>query len=123
MSSIIHKKIYQEFLNLLQQLQDQVESSNKEFYQEGWQNLQQFCHQKIFTLTDDDLDESIIQQWRSLETEIQREFRLLNTDMLFLAASRQTKTKEVRLKSIGDRITRLVKFSNMAKDLISRCTE
>ncbi len=118
MSSIIHKKAYQEFLNLLKEFQDQLKVSDKPILQGIWHDLQQFCQQKIFTLTDDGLDESIIQQWQSLQTEIQREFRLLNTDMLFLAASRQTKTKEVRFKSIRDRITKLAQFANMAKDLI-----
>ena len=118
MSSIIHKKAYQEFLNLLKEFQDQLKVSDKTIFQKSWHDLQQFCQQKIFILTSDDLDESIIQQWRSLQTEIQREFRLLNTDMLFLAASRHTKTKEIRLKSIRDRVTRLTQFSTMAKDLI-----
>ena len=118
MSSIIHKKAYQEFLNLLQEFLYQLNRSNKKIFQKSWHDLQQFCQQKIFTLTSDDLDESIIQQWRSLQTEIQREFRLLNTDMSFFAASRQTKTKEIRLKSIRDRVTRLAQFSTMAKDLI-----
>ncbi len=119
MSSIIHKKAYQEFLNLLEDFQRQLNSSDKTIPQEIWYNLQQFFQQKLFPLTDDNLDQSIIQQWRSLQTEIQREFRLLNTDMLFLGASRQTKTKEVRLQSIRDRITRLVKFATMAKNLIT----
>ncbi len=57
-----------------------------------------------------------MQQWRSLQTEIQREFRLLNTDILFLGAARQTKTRELRLKSIGDRIMRLDKY---AKSILS----
>ena len=118
MLSIIHKKAYQEFLNLLQEFLYQLKSSNENIIQKSWHDLQQFCYQKIFTLTGDDLDESIIQQWRSLQTEIQREFRLLNTDMSFFAASRQTKTKEIRLKSIRDRVTRLAQFSTMAKDLI-----
>ena len=118
MSSIIHKKAYQEFLNLLKEFKYQLNCSEEQIPQGSWHNLQQFCQQKIFTLTDDDLDESIIQQWRSLQTEIQREFRLLNTDILFFAASRQTKTKEVRLKSIRDRVTRLAQFSTMTKDLI-----
>ncbi len=118
MLSIIHKKAYQEFLNLLQEFLYQLKSSDETITQRSWHDLQQFCQQKIFTLTSDDLDESIIQQWRSLQTEIQREFRLLNTDMSFFAASRQTKTKEIRLKSIRDRVTRLAQFSTMAKDLI-----
>lgn len=119
MSSIIHKKAYQEFLNLLGEFQNQVNSTTKPIFKDSWQSLQDFCQQKLFTLTDDDLDKSVVQQWRSLQTEIQREFRLLNTDILFLGASRTAQTKEVRLKSIGDRITRLTQFSQMVQDLIT----
>ncbi|MEM9271552.1 MAG: heterocyst frequency control protein PatD [Cyanobacteria bacterium P01_F01_bin.143] len=119
MSSIIHKKAYQEFLNLLGEFQNQVCTANEPIFKDGWQNLQDFCQQKIFTLTDNNLDESVVQQWRSLQTEIQREFRLLNTDILFLGASRKAQTTEVRLQSIRDRITRLTQFSQMVQDLIT----
>ncbi len=102
MSSIIHKKVYQEFVKLLKDFEEQLNSSNKSPSQESWSNIQQFFQQKLLPLRDDELTESTIQQWRSLQTEIQREFRLLNTDILFLAASRQAATKELRLKSISD---------------------
>lgn len=118
MSLIIHKKVYREFLNLLEEFKQELSSSDESIYRAIWSDLQQFCQQQLFPLTEDDLAQSIIQQWRSLQTEIQREFRLLNTDMLFLAASRQSKTKEVRFKSIGDRVTRLIRFSQMAKELV-----
>ena len=118
MSLIIHKKVYQEFLNLLEEFQQELNSSYTIISQESWYKLQQFCQEKIFTLTDDDLDDSLVKQWRSLQVEIQREFRLLNTDILFFGTSRQTKTKEARLKSISDRITRLVKFSQMVQELL-----
>ena len=117
MSSIIHKKVYREFLSLLKEFQQQLNGSDKSSPPASWNNVQQFSEQTLFSLTEDDLEEAIIQQWRSLQTEIQREFRLLNTDILFLAASRQSKTKELRLQSIGDRLTRLIRFSNMAQDL------
>ena len=119
MSSIIHKKAYQEFLNLLGEFQNQVNIATKDVLKDSWQNLQDFSQQKLFTLTDDNLDESVVQQWRSLQTEIQREFRLLNTDILFLGASRKAQTTEVRLQSIRDRITRLTQFSQMVQDLIT----
>ena len=121
MSSIIHKKVYLEFLNLLEEFNQELNRFDKPIIQESesWCNLQKFCQEQLFPLTENDLEESIIQQWRSLQIEIQREFRLLNTDILFLGASRQTKTKEVRLQSIGDRVTRLVQFSTMAKNLVS----
>ena len=113
------KKAYQEFQSLLGEFQNQVNIATKDVLKDSWQNLQDFCQQKIFILTDNGLDESVVQQWRSLQTEIQREFRLLNTDILFLGASRKAQTKEVRLQSIRDRITRLTQFSQMVQDLIT----
>jgi len=118
MSLIIHKKAYQKFQILLKEFKNQVFVSTKPVFQDSWRNLQEFGQQEIFMLTGDDFDTSVVQQWRSLQTEIQREFRLLNTDVLFLGASRTAQTKEVRLKSIGDRITRLTQFSQMVQDLI-----
>ena len=118
MSSIIHKKVYLEFLNLLEDFQEQLKSSDQSIIQTSWYSLQQFAQEKLLSLTEDGLAESRVQQWRSLQTEIQRELRLLNTDILFLAAARQPKTKELKLQSIGDRLTRLIQFSNMAKDLL-----
>lgn len=118
MLSIIHKKVYLEFLNLLEDFQEQLNGSDQSIAQRGWYNLQQFSQEKLLPLTEDGLAESIVQQWRSLQTEIQRELRLLNTDILFLAAARQTKTKELKLQSISDRLTKLSRFSNIAKDLI-----
>ena len=118
MSSIIHKKVYQEFLNLLEEFQQELNSSYTTIPQEIWYKLQQFCQEKIFPLTDDDLDDSLVSQWRSLQIEILREFRLLNTDILFLGTSRQTNTKKARLNSIRDRIPRLIKFCQMVQELL-----
>ncbi len=127
MLSTTHKKAYQEFLNLLNHWQnsgvnpdgeaergnlaicnhpvDKVNEMTKQF-----PDLQQWFQQEIMTLTDQELDTKVISLWRSLQTEIQREFRLLSTDMLFLASSRQASTRESRLKTIGDRITRLIAY-------------
>ena len=119
MSSIIHKKVYLQFLNLLKDFREQLNGSDQSITQTSWYNLQQFSQEKLLSLTEDSLAESRVQQWRSLQTEIQRELRLLNTDILFLAAARQTKTKELKLQSISDRLTRLIQFSNVAKNLMT----
>ncbi|MDJ0576932.1 MAG: heterocyst frequency control protein PatD [Xenococcaceae cyanobacterium MO_234.B1] len=134
MLSLAHKKAYQEFLNLLNHWQnygvnpdgeagrgnlpicnhpvDKVNEITKQF-----PDLQQWFQQEILTLTDEELDTTVISLWRSLQTEIQREFRLLSTDMLFLASSRQASTRESRLKTIGDRITRLIAYCQKILEL------
>ena len=108
MLSLAHKKAYQEFLTLLNHWQnsggnqDKVNEMTKQF-----SDLQQWFQQEIMTLTDQELDTTVISLWRSLQTEIQREFRLLSTNILFLASSRQASTREKRLKIIGDRINEI----------------
>ncbi|MDJ0649940.1 MAG: heterocyst frequency control protein PatD [Xenococcaceae cyanobacterium MO_188.B19] len=112
---MLHKKAYQEFMTLLNQWQkictvsqstvEPTSEMTKQFPQ-----LQQCFKQEITTLTDEELNMKVISSWRSLHTEIKREFRLLSTDMLFLASSRQTSTRDKRLKIICDRNTKLIVY-------------
>ncbi len=134
MLSLLHKKAYQQFITLLYGWQkifvshdskasaanftisnhqvDQVVEIKQKFA-----DLQQFFPQEIMILTEEELDSKVVATWRSLQTEIQREFRLLSTDILFLASSRQASTKETRLKLINERITRLITYSQKILDL------
>jgi hypothetical protein len=109
-----HSQAYQELLTLLHELQNSnalkettgdINSCQKEF-----QKLQKFFQEEILSLTSEELDEAIASRWQSLQTEMQREFRLLSTDILFLESSRQPGTREARLKSVGDRLTKLISF-------------
>ncbi|MDJ0531617.1 MAG: heterocyst frequency control protein PatD [Xenococcaceae cyanobacterium MO_207.B15] len=111
MLSLLHKKAYQEFLTWLNRWQNLLANHDKvQEMTQQFPDLQQWFQQEIMTLTDEELDTTVVSLWRSLHTEIQREFRLLSTDMLFLASSRQASTTESRLKLIGDRITRLIAY-------------
>ena len=115
MLSMLHKKAYQEFMTLLNQWQKSFVDAKttlapaSEMTQQ-FPKLQQCFEQEIMTLSDDNLDVEAVSLWRSLHTEIQREFRLLSTDMLFLASSRQTSTREKRLQTICDRTTKLITY-------------
>lgn len=108
-----HSQAYQEFLVLIQKFQicfDHLDTEvepltiNQQFLV-----LQEFFNQRILTLTQEDLDNSL-RQVKPLYTEICREFKLLTTDLLFLRASRQKATKEERLTSIRDRLTKLIVY-------------
>ena len=111
---IIHTKAYQDFLNLLFQLQNQYQNSEqiskKQKNQAIWANLKQVFQQRIVPLTDEDLETEVANRWLSLQTEIQREFRLLNTDWLFLESSRQPATKEARKKTVLKRLHKLISY-------------
>ncbi|HHP7232396.1 MAG TPA: heterocyst frequency control protein PatD [Xenococcaceae cyanobacterium] len=111
MLSFIHQKAYQEFLTLLSHWQNlAVNQEQIPEMSQSFAHLQQYFQQEIMILTDEELDNTIVAAWRSLQTEIQREFRLLSTDLLFLNSSRQASTRENRLQTIRSRLTRLITY-------------
>jgi hypothetical protein len=110
---IIHKKAYQDCLNLLVQLENYYQNPKKDRNEELWTNLNQFFQQQIIPLTDEDLEGETASRWISLQTEIQREFRLLKTDWLFWVSARQPVTKEARAKSVLERLRKLISYCQM----------
>ncbi|MEH2317388.1 heterocyst frequency control protein PatD [Nostoc sp.] len=67
-------------------------------------SLQQFFAQQIVPLTDED--------WRvqSYQTEISKQLRLLEIDVMFLQGARQASTAQTRLQTISDRLTILIQY-------------
>jgi hypothetical protein len=114
MLSIIHKKAYQDFLFWLRQLENYLQSSDigaKNLQeQEIWLNLSQIFQQQIISLTDENLEGETASSWISLQTELQREFRLLKTDWLFWVSARQPATKTKRSKAIVERLQKLITY-------------
>ncbi|WP_144871097.1 heterocyst frequency control protein PatD [Hyella patelloides] len=124
MLSIIHRKAYQDFLDLLIKLENHdqnlavaTKTAEKEII---WQNLKQVFQQHIIPLTDENLDLATASRWISLQAEIQREFRLLNTDWLFLISSRQPATKQAREKSVVERLRKLIGYCQVMLTLRSQ---
>jgi hypothetical protein len=114
MLSIIHKKAYQGFLSLLVELEDIYQNTDKNAEIADNERiptaLNQFFQQSIIPLTDNQLEAEVASRWISLQTEIQREFRLLNSDRLFWLAARQPATKEARTRIILERIHKLISY-------------
>jgi hypothetical protein len=67
-------------------------------------SLQQFFAQQIITLTDADSRE------QSYRTEMSKQLRLLEIDVMFFQGARQPATVQARLQTIGDRLTTLIKY-------------
>jgi hypothetical protein len=115
-----HSQAYQEFLVSLQKFQICLENLDTEVnttvVNQQFLALQDLFEQRIKTLTDDDLDGELLSRWRSLSTEMYREFKLLTTDLLFLRTSRQAATKRQRLEKICDRVTKLIAYSRAMLD-------
>lgn len=114
MLSIIHKNAYQKFLTLLSELESQLQNSSSVSQinqnQQIWLDLQQTFKKDVITLTDEELDLATASHWISLQAEIQREFRLLNTDWLFMVSSRKPESLKAREKSIMKRLHQLINY-------------
>ncbi len=109
-----HNRAYQDFLTLLTEFEIILVAQSKENEQSlirlKFQDLVKWFKQNISDLSQEDLDRLIAPRWQSLQTEIKREFKLLSTDMLFLSAARQKATQVQRIKSISDRLAKLIGY-------------
>jgi hypothetical protein len=72
--------------------------------------LQQFFQEQIVPLNSDEWYE------RSYRTEISKQLRLLDIDILFLQGAKQPATVETRLKAISDRISILIGYCQTVLD-------
>lgn len=114
MLSESHNRAYQDFLTLLikfrQELSRQKQKINQFGIKQEFQGLLEWFEQNVAQLSNQDLAPAIASRWQAVQTEILREFKLLSTDILFLAASRQQTTQLKKLKSINDRLTKLISY-------------
>lgn len=109
-----HSQAYQEFLLSLEKLNNEFLIGSEDIdlpsLKAEFQTIKLFFQSHIASLTIQDLDEAIAMQWQSIQTELYRELRLLETDILFFASSRAAETKLQRLRSLRERIERMIKY-------------
>ncbi len=114
MLSTSHNRAYQDFLTLLtkfvEKLAKQEQESPQSEIEQNFHELSSWFAEDVAQLSSQDLPPAIASRWQAVQTEILREFKLLSTDILFLAASRQQTTQLKRLKSINERLTKLISY-------------
>lgn len=110
-------RLYQELLLLLQELRDRVKSNDFELLQQNFQQVQKLFQEQILSLSADELDSPIFSQWKSVQTEMNRSLRLLQTDLMFLKSSRQAATSTARLKSVVDRLDKAIDYCRIFTDI------
>lgn len=74
--------------------------------------------QELAPLQGEALDTTVYHQWRSLHTELYRELRLLNLDLLFLGNSRSGVTQAAKQKAAGDRLDKLLQYCGQIQQII-----
>ncbi|MEO1689963.1 MAG: heterocyst frequency control protein PatD [Cyanobacteria bacterium J06631_6] len=114
MLSASHNRAYQDFITLLTkfaaitaeaQAKNVIPQIQREFLE-----LKNWFEQNIVQLGDRQIEAELVSRWQSVQTEIRREFKLLSTDILFLATSRQPETQQKRLESINSHLSKLIGY-------------
>lgn len=110
--SLICEK-YNLFATQLKQLHSEIAATqlNATEIRQRMISLQNFFQQQIVPLVNDDTS-SLNKRIQSFSTEISKQLRLLEVDIMFLQGARQTSTAKGRLDAIGNRLTTLIEYCN-----------
>ncbi|WP_107667835.1 heterocyst frequency control protein PatD [Cyanothece sp. BG0011] len=123
-----YHQFYHELLNKLLELQKQVLAEDIDMItiKSMYQQVQTIFHDQILSMKLDELDCNAhrgleegrsladlfeIASIRSAQTEINKNLRLLGTELLFLTASRQVQTTEKRLEKVQEKVKELIGYS------------
>ncbi|MDY7016158.1 MAG: heterocyst frequency control protein PatD [Cyanobacteriota bacterium] len=104
----LHFQRYTDFLSALEELKASVDVG--ENAQQNFQQVQQAYQEQILTLTAEGIDAAIAPRWQSVHTEMHRTMRLLQADILFLGASRQSAIATSRQAACLARIEQLIGY-------------
>ena len=114
MLSPSHNRAYQDFSTLLTKFQSFLSAENEkaslEQVKQEWNQLRLWFEQQIAGIDVEEIPEAIASRWQSVQTEIKREFKLLSTDVLFLGSARLITTRNRKVKSISDRLSKLIGY-------------
>ena len=109
-----HYRAYQYFLTLLTEFTRVIVVEKQELNLASlkieFEQLSQWFQAHVVSLSDRQIELAHALRWQSVQTEILREFKLLSTDMLFLASARQDFTQQKRIKSIKNRLSKLTDY-------------
>lgn len=103
---------YQEFQQALEQLRDRMASPDLGVATilEPFQQVKQLYYDRIASLSADNVAPDLASRWQSVQTEIYKQMRLLETDMMLLQASRSSATFNSRVSSVSDRLNTLIQY-------------
>lgn len=106
-----YRSAYSNFRHTLVHLQQVQDGSDAQELtpQKAFEAVQR-SFQQVLTLDWEPFDPVIVAQVQSYQTEINRQFRLLGMDMMYLRAARQSATADQRKQQISDRIASLIQF-------------
>ncbi|AFY38276.1 hypothetical protein Lepto7376_1966 [[Leptolyngbya] sp. PCC 7376] len=112
---------YQSLYEQLQHIHQQVlaQPLEKKGLMTDGQQLLQLWQNNLAMVQGEQLSEAALNQWRSLHTEIHRELRLLNVDLMFLGRSNSSTTQTAKQKNVGDRLAKLLQYCTQIQQVIT----
>ena len=123
----LNREKYQAFVTLLEQLRSDATTTQIVALdmRQRVASLQQFFRQQIVPLADVGVGVGVgeasgreaslqAEDWRvqSYQTEMSKQLRLLEIDVMFLQGARQASTAQTRLQTISDRLIILIQYCN-----------
>ncbi|MEC4896100.1 MAG: heterocyst frequency control protein PatD [Oscillatoria sp. PMC 1051.18] len=110
-----HTEQYEDFLKSIRNLQKILSQPQPDLVslKAGFQQSQWVYGQQITTLTSENLDVDVASRWQSVQTEILRAWRLLQTEIVFLQASRSSSTSVARLAAAQERLQKLIDYCEL----------
>lgn len=110
----LNQEKYYSFATQLEQLRsgtiaNQLNASQLRQYTTS---LRQFFQQQIIPLADEAADSPTQRRVQSYQTEMSKQLRLLEVDVMFLQAARQPSTANVRVDAIVNRLDTLIGYCN-----------
>ncbi len=107
-----YQQHYQQFVQLLEQLQAVAQDRDFQKLRQSYQKAQQFFQQQILILEPVDN-----YQLRSYQTEISKELQLMGMDVIFLQAAKVPETAANRHQQILHRLSALLKYCHAVLQL------
>jgi len=109
-----HYRAYQAFLTLLIEFNYLLNSQKVEINQNSikleFEHLKNFYEKQIVTLREHNIESNIVNRWQSIQRELQREFKLLSTGILFLISAQTKTTRQKKLNNIKQNTTKLIGY-------------
>lgn len=106
------RECYKQLQQVLNQLQETATAPELEMavLRDQFQDVQQLVQSQIAILNADEVEADNASRRLSLQTEIYKQMRLLETDLMLLQASRSSATSRLRRANVSDRIKTLIQY-------------
>lgn len=106
-----HSQSYQEFQQALKQMHETAAQNwQVAGLRDQFQELQQLFTSQIVSLNSDNLSPEYASRWQSVQTELYKQMRLLDADLMLWQASRSSATSLSRAASVRERLKTLMVY-------------